>query len=414
MSGPSVVGAGSVVSGAGGDDLEGTAAAAPSSTVAVPTAVKPGPSSNIPLVDLQSMHQPLMAELTDAFTRVVTQSAFIGGREVERFEAELAEYIGVKHAVGVASGTAALHLALRAVGIGQGDEVIVPANTFFATAEAVLAVGARPVLVDVDERTALLDPSAVEAAVNDQTAAIVPVHLYGQPVDLGAIMAIAQRHGLYVVDDAAQAIGARWDGRSIGTVGHATAFSFYPGKNLGALGDAGAVVTNDPAIARKVTALRSHGEIDKHHHEMAGFTERLDGLQAAFLSVKLPRLEEWQAQRDNAVARYRSLLEAVPAARMFDIHPRVRHVHHLFVVQVPHRDSVHDQLRKQGIGVGIHYPTPLHLLPAWRPSGQAGTHPVAEGLAQRILSLPLFPGMSDDQIDTTVAALVEALKRRAK
>ncbi len=373
------------------------------------TIEEPPSNGEVPFLDLGRLHSPIIDELTTAFHRVVAKSSFIGGREVEQFEDDLVEYVGSDCAIGVGSGTAALQLALSAGGIGFGDEVIVPANTFFATVEAVLATGAEPVLVDVLESTALMDPQAVEAAVTPRTAAIVPVHLYGQPADMDQILAIADRHGLFVLEDAAQALGARWNDQPIGTFGHAAAFSFYPGKNLGALGDAGAVVTNDKNIARQVKALRSHGELEKHRHEMAGFTERLDGLQAAFLSIKLRRLDDWQGQRDGVVERYRTSLDRERSVVPFDIDPRARHVHHLFVVQVPERDAVVARLRARNIGVGIHYPTPIHLQPAWTRRRPRECHEVAERLAGRIVSLPLFPGMTDGQVDHTVSAVVDAI-----
>lgn len=365
--------------------------------------------NRVPFVDLGILHEPIGRELTEAFTRVLGASAFVGGPEVEAFEAALADYVGVAHAVGVGSGTAGLHLALRAAGIGKGDEVVLPANTFFATAEAVLAAGADPVLVDVSEDTALMEADAVSAAVTSRTAAVIPVHLYGQPVNMSEILAVARRHGLFVLEDAAQAIGARWMGRRVGALGDAGVFSFYPAKNLGALGDGGAVVSNDPLLADRVARLRSHGEGPKNVHAMAGFTDRLDGLQAAFLSVKLRHLDAWQTDRNRVVGWYDDALRPIESVARFGVHPQATHVHHLFVVQVPKRDAVLAGLRDAGVGVGVHYPRPIHLQPAWTATRPHQSLSVAESLASRILSLPLFPSMSASQVERTAGKLLDVL-----
>ncbi len=367
----------------------------------------------VPFVDLGSLHDPIADELTAAFARVLQSNAFVGGREVAEFEQALAAYGGVANAIGVGSGTAALHLALRAAGVGPGDEVILPTNSFFATAEAVLAAGAEPVLVDVSPETALMGGAAVAAAVTPRTAAVIPVHLYGQPANMDDILAVARRHGLFVLEDAAQAIGARWDGRHVGGIGDAGAFSFYPAKNLGALGDGGAVVTNDPYIADRVARLRSHGEGPKNVHAVAGFTDRLDGLQAALLEVKLRHLDMWQEARSQVVAWYDEALRHDDVVTRFAVDPRATHVYHLYVVQVPERDTVLAALHDAGIGAGVHYPTPIHLQPAWVASRPSMSLPVAEQLAGRILSLPLFPSMSAEQVEQTVEALHQAVHGRA-
>ena len=365
----------------------------------------------VPLVDLQVVHEPVVAELRAAFERVLASSGFTGGAEVERFEEALAQRLGVEHAVGVGSGTAALHLALVAAGIGPGDEAVVPANTFFATVEAVLAAGATPVLADVDPDTALLDPGKAKQVFTDRTAAIVAVHLYGQPIDADRFGALAARHGLFLLEDAAQGIGAAWAGRAAGSLGDAAGFSFYPAKNLGALGDGGAVTTTDAGLARRVRLLRSHGEEQRNHHVLVGFCERLDGLQAAFLTAKLAQLEAAQAQRDAAAAQYRRELALVEGVGLLEIAPQARHVHHLMVVRVPHRDAVLDALRQQGVGAAVHYPTPIHLQPACEGFGKPGDFPVAEALATSILSLPLYPGMSSDQVEYCITALARAIER---
>ncbi len=365
----------------------------------------------IPLVDLAAVHQPMLEDLRGAFERVLATSGFTGGEEVERFEEALAGRAGVDHAVGVGSGTAALHLALLAAGIGAGDEVVVPANTFFATVEAVLAAGATPVLADVDPSTALLDADAVEQAITPRTAAIAAVHLYGQPVDADRFTSLAAGHGLFLLEDAAQAIGAAWAGAPVGSLGHAAGFSFYPGKNLGALGDGGAVTTDDAALARRVRLLRSHGEEQRNHHVLAGFCERLDGLQAAFLAAKMAHLDAAQRLRDAAAQQYRRRLADMDGVGLLTTAPKARHVHHLMVVRVPNRDAVLADLRGHGVGASVHYPTPIHLQPAGEPLGKEGDFPVAEALARSIVSLPLYPGITTEQVEHCVAALDAAMER---
>lgn len=366
-------------------------------------------SEHVPLIDLASVHAPVRDELIAAFTRMLDSSSFIGGHEVEAFEGELAEHTGVAHAVGLGSGTAALQLTLMAAGIGPGDEVILPANSFFATAEAVMGAGATPVLVDVDGATALIDPAAAAAAVTERTAAVIPVHLYGQPADMDRVNELAARHGLFVLEDAAQAIGATWNGSPAGGLGHAGAISFYPGKNLGALGDAGAVTTNDEALARRVRQLRSHGEETRHHHVVSGFTERLDAIQAAFLRIKLRQLPEAHALRMEAVAEYHRLLQGQPGVGLLATDRRAGHVHHLMVVLVDERDRVLAQLNEHGVGAAVHYPTPIHLQPGCFGSVKAGDLPEAEGLCRRVLSLPMYPGLGHEAVRRCTHSLLEAL-----
>lgn len=362
----------------------------------------------VPLVDLGLSHQAMAEDLRAAFERVLASSSFVSGAEVERFEQVLAEQVGVPHAVAVGSGTAALHLALAAAGVGPGDEVILPPNTFFATAEAVLATGATPVLADVDPRTALLDPDAVEAAITRRTAAVAAVHLYGQPVDADRFQTIADHHGLFLLEDAAQALGAAWRGRPAGSLGAAAGFSFYPGKNLGALGDGGAVTTADADLARRVRLLRSHGEHPRGVHVVSGFCERLDELQAAFLMAKLPHFQTGQTHRGQAVARYRQRLAATEGVELLETAAGARHAHHLLVARVPRRDAVLARMHAAGIGASVHYRTPIHLQPACPHLGARGAFPHAEALADNILSLPLYPGISDELVDRCADALATA------
>ena len=364
----------------------------------------------VPFVDLAAIHGPVADELRDAFERVLASGAFIGGEEVAGFETALAARVGTSHAIGVASGTAALHLILAASGIGPGDEVILPANSYVATAEAVVAAGAVPVLVDVDEDTALIDVDAIDDAVTHRTAAIIGVHLYGQPVDADRLRAAARRHGVLFIEDACQAIGATWAGRPAGSLGDAAAFSFYPSKNLGALGDGGAVTTSDAHLARRIALIRNHGEGERYVHQVPGLNERLDGLQAAFLAVKLARLDEDQAERDRAVARYLRCLAGAEGVRLFACHPLARHVHHLLVVRVAHRDAVLERLRSRGVNAQVHYPVPIHLQPACTGLAEKGDLPRVERLAASILSLPLFPRMSDIQVDRCTAELLSAVE----
>lgn len=374
-----------------------------------PTVAEP-----VPFLDLAGVNARLQEEFDLGWKTVLDHGGYIGGPEVERFEREFAAYCGTAACVGVANGTDALELILTGLGIGRGDEVIVPANTFFATAEAVCATGARPRFVDVCPDTLLIDPAAVAAAVNSSTAAIIPVHLYGQMADLGPISQLAARHGLAVVEDAAQAHGARHQGHRAGSVGVAAGFSFYPGKNLGALGDGGAVVTNDPALALRVRSLANHGRchVDRHRHPRVGRNSRLDSLQAAVLSVKLPRLDADNARRAGHMASYRALLPSgcVPVGLQRGAQP----VYHLAVVQVADRAAVTGALTAAGIGWGLHYPIPCHLQPAFADgrsgpaqSGASGALPVVEAAAGRILSLPMSPILADGQ----VARVCDVLRR---
>lgn len=368
----------------------------------------------IPLVDLAAAHAEVAEEVEAGFKRVIADTAFIGGAEVAAFEKEYAAFSGVPHCVGVANGTDALELALRAVGVGPGAEVILPTNTFIATAEAVARAGARPVLVDCDPDTYLIDVEAALAAVTPATRAVVPVHLYGQLAPVERLRAGLAGHDVAVVEDAAQCQGATRHGRGAGADGIA-ATSFYPGKNLGAYGDAGAVVTADAGLARTVRTLGSHGGLTKYAHDIVGVNSRLDGLQAVVLRAKLARLAAWNEARRAAAARYDALLAAVDVTRPVTL-PGNEHVWHIYCVRIPgdgtpaRRDRVLARLNAAGVGAGIHYPVPVHRTPAFADLGHpAGAFPRAERIASELLSLPIYPQIRADQQEAVVAALIAAL-----
>ncbi len=360
------------------------------------------------LVALERQHAPIEHKLHGAFVRLLRSSAFTLGVEVERFEEEFAAYCEVGHCVGVASGTAALGLILEAHGIGPGDEVIVPAHTFIASALAVAHVGAKPVLCDVDEGTGLIDPDAARAAVGPRTAAIIAVHLYGQACDMDAINELARPHGLAVVEDAAQAHGACYQGRRVGSLGAAAAFSFYPSKNLGALGDGGAVCTNDEVLAGRLRRLRNLGQRTKGEHVELGYNERLDALQAALLRVKLPHLDDWNDARRAHAARFRTLLPS--EARIVEERPESPSIHHLFPVRFQHRDAVAAVLRTHGIETGVHYTPAVHQHRAWRADQLlCGELPNAEAWAAEELSLPMHPGLLAEEIERVAEAVDAAV-----
>jgi dTDP-4-amino-4,6-dideoxygalactose transaminase len=365
----------------------------------------------VPLVDLKAQYQNHKADIDGAIQRVVDTTSFIMGPAVREFEQAFAACCTATHAVGVDSGTGALNLVLRAIGLEPGDEVITTPHTFVATTEMLNHMGAKPVFVDIDPQTYNIDANLIEAAITSRTRAILPVHLYGQPADMDSIIAVAERHGLTVIEDAAQAHAAEYKGRRTGTLGKAAIFSFYPGKNLGAYGDAGAVVTNDDALAEKVRLLRNHGRFGKYEHEIAGWGARMDTLQASILGAKLTHLEDWTEKRRAVVAAYRDLLAGVAGVELPYELPYVRHVYHLFVVRVPNRDHVWDQLKARGVGAGVHYPLPLHLQPVYAYLGhRRGDFPQTEAAADSILSLPLYPEMTSEQIQYVANALSEALR----
>jgi dTDP-4-amino-4,6-dideoxygalactose transaminase len=360
----------------------------------------------IPFVDLRRQGAEHFDELEAVFRSVVERAAYTLGPEVRDFETAFASLCGCSRVVGVSSGTDALTLAYLAAGVGPGDEVIVPVNTFIATAEAVSHIGAVPVFVDCLAGTANIDPAKLAEACTDRTRAVVPVHLYGQPADMDAVIAFAGPRGIPVIEDACQAHGATYRGRAVGSIGAAAAFSFYPGKNLGALGDGGAVTTNDERVADQVTLLRNHGQSDKYTHAIVGYCDRLHNLQAAFLSVKLPHLAEENARRREAAAHYDRLLAEVDGVTPIGRRDDVEHVYHVYVVEVEDRDAARSALDAAGIESGIHYPVPLHLTPAYRHLGYGpGDFPVAERMAGRILSLPMHPYLTADQVERVVDTL---------
>ena len=363
----------------------------------------------IPLVDLKAQYVDTKSEIDAAIQRVVENTNFILGQEVANFEQAFARYVGAKGAVGVASGTSALFLSLLACGIGPGDEVITTAHTFMATAEVISQRGARPVFVDIDPRTYNIDPAQVEDAITPHTKAILPVHLYGQPAHMEPLLDIAQRHNLWLIEDAAQAHGAEYRGQRCGTIGHLACFSFYPGKNLGAYGDAGAVTSNDEALLSRVRTLRNHGRIGKYEHAEIGYGERLDALQAAILGAKLPHLDAWNEARRAHARLYNEWLADCDVVTPYES-PEVRHVYHLYVLRTPQRETMLAHLKSREISAGIHYPLPLHRQPAYLKQGYGNVSlPVTERLAQEVLSLPMYPELSAEQIAYVTQAVKEAL-----
>jgi len=357
----------------------------------------------VPFLDLQAQYRSIKTEVDAAMARVLDASAYVGGPAVLAFEKDFAAFTGTAHCVGLNSGTAALALLLQANGIGDGDEVITVANSFFASAEAISEIGAVPVLVDCREDDALIDASLLEEAITPKTKAIIPVHLYGQPADMDAVNDIAEKHELLVFEDACQAHGASYKGRPAGSLADGAAFSFYPGKNLGAYGDAGAVTTNDEVDATTIRMLREHGSMVKYTHELVGWNERMDGLQGAVLGVKLPLLAQWNDKRRALAAYYRKNLPewVVPFAAHDD---RVSAMH-LFVVRVQDRDAVQKHLAEHGIQTGIHYPVPIHLQPAYDGMWKQGNFPVAEKMAGELLSLPMYAELTEEAAAETCAAL---------
>jgi dTDP-4-amino-4,6-dideoxygalactose transaminase len=360
----------------------------------------------IPLVDLKAQYADIKDDIDGAIQRVLDHTGFIMGPEVRDFEGAFARYLGVREAAGVASGTAALHLALLACDIGPGDEVITTPFTFYATAEAICQAGARPVFVDILPDTYNLDPSRLEDAITPRTKAIVPVHLFGQAADMDEILAVARNHGLWVIEDAAQAHGAEYRGRHCGAIGDMACFSFFPSKNLGAYGDGGMVTGNDPALMERVRRLRDHGRVGKYEHAELGWGYRLDAMQAAILGAKLPYLDAWTERRRAAAERYDALMAdfdvVLPVERPYN-----RHVYHCYVIRATERDGLLQDLAGQGIGVGVHYPVPLHLQPALELLGVGrGAFPVSEAASEQVLSLPMFAEITPAQ----QAQVAEAIK----
>jgi dTDP-4-amino-4,6-dideoxygalactose transaminase len=365
--------------------------------------------ANIPFLDLQAQYQSIKPEIDAAIHSILDRSAYVQGAEVAAFEKAFAAYCQTSECIGVASGTSAPALLMRAHGIGPGDEVIAPANTFFATVEAIIHTGATPVLVDCDPKTALIDTAAAERACTNKTKAIIAVHLYGQPADTDALIAFAKPRSILVFEDAAQAHGATLRGRRVGSLADGASFSFYPGKNLGAYGEAGAVTTNDPQIARHIRLLREHGQPKKYVHEIVGYNERMDNIQGAVLGVKLPHLDAWNARRRTLANVYRKHLPAaiIPITEL----PDRQGVYHLFVIEVANRQKILDGLAAAGIGAGIHYPDPVHLLPAMQSYGwKRGQFPVAEAMGDHICTLPMYAEMTEAQVLTVCTTLEQILR----
>ena len=367
----------------------------------------------IPFVDLKAQYHSIKPEVDAAIARVLESGQFILGEEVAAFEEEFADYCDVQFGVGVNSGTSALHLALLAAGIGPGDEVITVPLTFVATVAAICYSGARPVFVDVDPFSFNIDVTKIEAAITERTRAIVPVHLYGQPADMAPILDIAQRHRLTVIEDAAQAHGAEYRGKKVGSLGDLACFSFYPSKNLGAYGEGGMVVTNSPEYATALRTLSNHGQDHKHHHGMKGYNYRLEELQAAVLRVKLRHLEEWTGRRRQHAYQYNRLLDGAGIETPEEM-PGVRHVYHLYVLRSTQRDALQAHLAARGIGTGIHYPLPVHLQEGYRDLRyKEGDFPVAEACARSLLSLPMYPELTESQIEEIAEVVGSFSKAKA-
>ncbi|PZV26986.1 MAG: Cys/Met metabolism pyridoxal-phosphate-dependent enzyme [Snowella sp.] len=371
----------------------------------------------IPPVDLARQYQQIAQETDAAILAVLKSGYYIGGPVVSEFEQQFAEYVGTSHVIGCNSGTDALYLAVLALEIGPGDEVITPSFTFFATAEMVSQTGATPVFVDIDPLTFNLDPHKLEAAITSKTKAIIPVHLFGQPVDMGMVMAIAEKHHLFVIEDCAQATGAKWQDKQVGSWGHINAFSFFPTKNLGGCGDGGAVTTNDPVLADKVRMLKEHGSRQRYFHEAIGINSRLDALQAAILQIKLRYLDEWNQQRQQAAQLYTELLNPIPHLILPTEIDGGEHVWNQYTIRIQNNDSqginrdrVREKLQESGVLSMIYYPIPLHLQVVYQSLGYPlGSFPQTEAIAEQVLSLPMFPGINIEEQKQVAYALKETL-----
>lgn len=364
----------------------------------------------VPFLDLKAQHAPLKGEILGLWEEILDSAGFIGGKQVQGLEDDFARASGVKHCVSVNSGTDALRFIFLALGLNPGDEVITVPNTFIATTEAISQAGGKVVFVDVREGTCNMDPSKIEAAVTPKTKGIVPVHLYGQCADMDAVQEIADRHGLWVVEDACQAHLAEYKGRKAGSLGAAAAFSFYPGKNLGACGEAGAVTTDDEEVARKVRMLRDHGQNKKYYHKVEGYNGRCDAVQAAALTIKLRLLPEWNEARRRNAALYMEKLKGVKGVVLPGLDGSCVHVFHLFVILVENREKVAEVLNGKGVATGLHYPVPLHLQEAYSALGlDKGAFPVAEAHAERLLSLPIYPELTEEQVEYVCECLKEAI-----
>lgn len=364
----------------------------------------------IPFVDLTAQYKSIQPEIDAAIANVIAETAFISGKYAQTFEKEFAAWLGVAHCIACANGTDAIEIMLQAMGIGAGDEVIVPACSWISTSETVSFVGAKPVFVDIDRQTYLIDPEKIEAKITDKTKAIIPVHLHGQAADMTRIMAIAEKHNLLVLEDCAQAHGATWNGKKVSTFGHAATFSFYPGKNLGAYGDAGAMTTNDKDLAVMVRMIANHGQLKKHNHVMEGRNSRLDGLQGAILSAKLPHVDAWTEARQRHAATYNRLL-AGSGLKTPTVANAATHVYHVYVIEVPAREQIIQALDEAGIAHAIHYPVPLPFLkPYADQQATPADYPAAHDAHTKILSLPMYPEMTDDMIQYVVNVLLKAVK----
>lgn len=365
----------------------------------------------VPLCDLSPQIAPLHDALREAFDRVLGSGTFILGTEVASFESEIAGYLGAAHAVSVNSGTDALTIALRSLDVGPGDDVITTSFSFFATSEAIIQSGATPIFVDIEPDSFNISASQVKHALTEHTKAILPVHLYGHPADLESLQRIASEHGLFLIEDVAQALGGDFRGRKLGTTGDAGAFSFFPSKNLGAFGDGGLIATDDPEVAAHARALRAHGARRKYHNEVSGYNSRLDELQAAFLRVKLPWLDEWNGQRREAADRYRSMLEGNDGIEVPSGSPNGTHVFHQFTIRVrdAKRDAVKEHLSSRGVGTHVYYPVPIHRMPMF--SSHSWHLPETDRAASEVLSLPMFPGLTRDVQEQVVEVLLSAVQR---
>ncbi len=365
----------------------------------------------VPFLDLHGQYKTISDEISQAIGQVLNDSAFISGPYVEKFEKQFAGFCGCEYAISTSNGTSALWMTLLALGVGAGDEVITVPNTFIATAEAISFAGARPVFVDVEETNFTMDPTLLEKAITPKTKAIIPVHLFGQPADMDPIMNIAGRHGLYVIEDACQAHGASYKDRPVGTMGDAGCFSFYPGKNLGAYGEAGSVITKNRDLADKIRTFRDHGQTRKYHHAMIGWNGRMDGIQGAVLSVKLKYLAGWNEARRNNAELYGSLLNGMDEIILPMQMDYARHVYHIYAIRVKNRDALIGRLAEEGISCLIHYPVPVHLQDAYRHLGMGkGSFPVAEKCAEEFVSLPMYPELTREQINHVADTLRENIR----
>ncbi len=365
----------------------------------------------VPFLNLRAQHDPLRQEISAAIQEVIDSSAFAGGSFVAGFEQDFAMFCGSRFAVGLGHGTEALWLALLALGVGPGDEVITVPSTFMATAEAITYCGAKPVFVDIEEQTFTLDPNLIERAITPKTKAIIPVHLFGQVADMDPILEIARRHGVPVIEDACQAHGAEYKGKRAGTLGAAGCFSFYPGKNLGAMGEAGALVTDDSRLKDQVAMFRDHGQRKKYHHAVVGWNARMDGIQGAVLKIKLKHLAKGNDARRRHAALYGQLLASETALRLPVTAPDRKHVYHIYAVRVQRRDAILEAMAAKGVHCGIHYPIPVHLQEAYQSLGLGkGCFPVAERCAEEFLSLPMFPELTVEQIETVARELKSVIR----